>query len=336
MSADRSSPSGLDRPVHGSAAGIGYVALPPSAVDARPAGDTRLVVVWPGFEPPRTAAAMAAAVPLTGVPAWRFYLDLPAPEGRAPTGLGSGAFLETRGMECYGAAVEQAVERLPAALAELRRTFGIAEGPVALAGFSVGASAALLALARGVVPVSTAALVAPVVAPGRAARALEKRAGRERAWSDRARGLAERLDLGARAADIAARGAALLLIGGARDRVVPPTEITALRDLLRRLGDGTVESATFRMGHALAAEPGVEPRPPITEAVRVDGVLNDWFRERLAEVVPEGADGSPAAGARPTPAAPAAPREGERPEGGRHERQVPVAVRLEGTALPPG
>jgi hypothetical protein len=36
------------------------------------------------------------------------------------------------------------------------------------------------------------------------------------------------------------------------------------------------------MGHALAAEPGTEARPPITEAVRVDGVLTDWFRERLA------------------------------------------------------
>ncbi|OLT17030.1 hypothetical protein BJF79_18185 [Actinomadura sp. CNU-125] len=48
------------------------------------------------------------------------------------------------------------------------------------------------------------------------------------------------------------------------------------------------------MGHALAAEPGTEARPPITEAVRVDGVLSDWFRDRLAVT-----DDADAAGARP-------------------------------------
>lgn len=52
--------------------------------------------------------------------------------------------------------------------------------------------------------------------------------------------------------------------------------------MLRRHDTGPVESTTFRMGHALAAEPGTEARPPITEAVRVDGVLTDWFRNRLA------------------------------------------------------
>ncbi len=36
------------------------------------------------------------------------------------------------------------------------------------------------------------------------------------------------------------------------------------------------------MGHALAAEPGTEPRPPITEAVQVDTALTDWFRDHLA------------------------------------------------------
>ncbi|MQY05529.1 alpha/beta hydrolase family protein [Actinomadura macrotermitis] len=284
MSADRPAAPGLALPIRGLAAATAYVALPPTAVDARPAGPTRMIVIWPGFDPPRTAAALAAAVPLTGVPTWRVYLDLPVPDGPPPAGLGSGAFLESGGMEAYGTAVEQAVGRLPAVLADLRRDLGVPDGPVGLAGFSTGGAVALLALARGVVPVSTAALVAPVISPGRAARALEQRAGRERAWSERARELADRLDLGTRAPEIAGRDAALLLIGGAKDRVVPPAEITALRDLLRRCGAAAVEAATFRMGHALAAEPGTEPRPPLTEAVRVDGVLGDWFRERLADV----------------------------------------------------
>jgi predicted esterase len=275
-----------NRPVHGTAAGDAYVALPPTAVDAAASGPTRLIVAWPGFDPPRTASALAAAIPMTGVPVWRVYLDLP---GRSPGGLGSGAILETESIEAYCASVEMAVERLPDAIAEIRGDLAIPDGPVALAGFSAGGAAALLAVARGAVPVSTVALVAPVVAPSRAARAVEKRSGRDRAWTEHAVALADRLDLGAHAADIAGRGVPALLLGGAKDRVVPAREITALRDELRRHGGEAVESATFRMGHALAAEPGTEPRPPITEAVRVDGILTDWFRDHLAHPAATGA-----------------------------------------------
>ncbi|WP_207944577.1 hypothetical protein [Actinomadura rubrisoli] len=295
MSGDHPNQPDSTLPVHGSAAGVPYVALPPTAVDAVAAGPTRLILAWPGFEPPRTASALAAAIPMTGVPAWRVYLDLP---GRLPGGLGSGAILETEAIEAYGEAVERAVERLPEAVAEIRRALALPDGPVGLAGFSVGAAAALLAVARGTVPVSTAALVAPVIAPSRAALAVEKRAGRERTWTDRAHALADRLDLGSLAGEIAGRDVALLLIAGAKDRVVPPNEIAALVDLLRRRAttptDGcAVESVTFRMGHALAAEPGTEARPPITDAVRVDGALTDWFRERLAEARPRQAAETP-------------------------------------------
>src|SRR5437868_11905297 len=70
-------------PVYGTAAGVTYIALPPTAVDVVAAGPTHLIVVWPGFDPPRTASALAAAVPMTGVPAWRVFLGLPrqAPGG---------------------------------------------------------------------------------------------------------------------------------------------------------------------------------------------------------------------------------------------------------------
>ncbi|WUH99189.1 hypothetical protein OHR68_37715 [Spirillospora sp. NBC_00431] len=289
-------------PVHGVAAGDAYVALPPTAVDATASGPTRLIVAWPGFDPPRTASALAAAIPMTGVPVWRVYLDLP---GHSPGGLGSGAILETETIETYCAAVENAVERLPAALADIRRDLGLPDdpdGPVGLAGFSAGGAAALLAVARDAVPVSAVALVAPVVAPSRAARAVEKRSGRDRAWTEEAAALADRLDLGSLAGDLAGRDVATLLIGGAKDRVVPAREITSLRDLLRRHDAGPVESATFRMGHALAAEPGTEARPPITEAVRVDGVLTDWFRERLAEPPTSPPDDTAPADAQPADA----------------------------------
>ncbi len=273
-------------PVRGTAAGLAYVALPPTAVDARATGPTRLILCWPGFDAPRTAASMATALPMTGVPTWRVFLDLPHQDDPAavlPTGLDSQGFLTDAGLTAFGTSVEEAATRLPAVLDDLHRDLGVPAGPVALAGFSAGAAVVLLALAHQNVQVSTAALVAPVVSPTRLARAVEKRAGRERTWSPAADELAERLDLSAHAGRIAESDAALLLIGGARDRIVPPAEVTALRDLLARCGAPAVEAATFRMGHALAAAPGTEARAPITEAVRVDGVLTDWFRERLAE-----------------------------------------------------
>src|SRR5262249_4993202 len=156
----------------------------------------------------------------------------------------------------------------------------------------VGASAALLALIRDVVPVSAVALVTPVLSPLHTADSLERRTGRRRDWTAAAEAHAEQLDLVARAPEIASREAAVLLIAGARDRLVRASEINRLRDLLREHGARAVEAATFRMGHALASEPGTSAEPPTTEAVRVDGVLNDWFRERLAEVTED----SPAAG----------------------------------------
>ncbi|MEW2356572.1 hypothetical protein [Spirillospora sp. NPDC029432] len=286
MSGERPTPPDDGRPVPGTAAGTAYFALPPTAVDARPAGPTRLVVAWPGFDPPRGAGALAAAVPMTGVPTWRVYLELP---GTGP-GFDSAGLLETAGLEAYGTAVERAVEELPAVLAGVRRDLGIEDGPVALAGFSVGATVALLALARGEVPVSAVAAVAPIVSPALAAKPMERRSGRDRDWDEGATALAGQLDVAAHAARIAAAGAPLLFVGGATDRVTPAREITALCDLLRHEGAASVETATFRMEHALAAEPGTDPLPPSTEAVRVDAALTDWFRERFAEVVPEPAE----------------------------------------------
>jgi hypothetical protein len=70
-------------------AGVPYVALPPAGWRSgqEPAP---LVVAWHLNDPPRSAAAMAAALPLAGCPAWRVYLDLPMPGRRQlPTSGGS-------------------------------------------------------------------------------------------------------------------------------------------------------------------------------------------------------------------------------------------------------
>jgi dienelactone hydrolase len=272
----------LTKPLRGTAADVPYVALPPTAIDAAPAGPLRLIVAWHGFDPPCTEAAFAAAVPMTGVPAWRVFLGL-RPPGGGPPEVRDQVFLDL-----FGPAVEHAADRLPVVLAELRRELSIEEGPVGLVGFSVGGAAALLSLATGVTPVFGAALISPVVAPTRALAALERRSGRTYQWTARNRAIADRLDFGARAGEIARRDPALLLVGGTDDEIVTAADVTGLRDLLVARGLTDVEAVTLRMTHALAAEPGMDPEPPTAEAVGVDHALTDWFRDRLAAAPPSG------------------------------------------------
>lgn len=241
----------LARPRTGTAAGVPYVALPPTAADADPDGMPPLILAWPGRRPPRTETALAAAVPMTGIPGWRIYAGLPDGADGADD----------------AAVTELAASQAPALVAEVRADLGLADGPIGLAGFSLGATVALHVIARREVPVTAAALIAPLSVAGLAAPA------------------------------VAAGGAALLLAGGGNDDAVPPSELAALRDQLRTAGVGDVELAMFRMGHALAAEPGTQARPQIAEAISVDAAITDWFRGHLG-VRPRGlSDPAPARGA---------------------------------------
>ncbi len=254
-------------PRSGSLGGVPFVALPPTAVDA-PAQDG-LIVCWHAFEPPRTEAAMAAALPMTGMPVWRVYLGLRLP-GRT----------ENDYLELLGATVERAAAGLADAVAGLRELLGLPDGEVGLVGHGEGAMAALLAMAERRVPVSAAALIAPMARPARVVEARERRLG-PYPWTPQTRAVAERLDLAARVAEIAEADPRMLLVGGASDLLVPAEEVQELHGLLTGAGISRAEAVTFRMGHALAAEPGLEPKPPLAAAVSVDAALTDWFRRHL-------------------------------------------------------
>jgi predicted esterase len=230
----------LARPVTGTVAGVPYVALPPTAADADPDGAPPLILAWHGLRPPCTETAFAAAVPMTGLPGWRVYLRLPQGPADGPP--------EDSADESI---VEQAAGQAPALAAALRDVLGLEPGPVGLAGFSLGACAALRTLARRELAVTAAALIAPLPAGGFPVD------------------------------DIAAQDPALLLVGGGNDDAVQPSELAAMRDRLRAAGVSHAELAIFRMGHALAAQPGTEARPQIAEAISVDAAVTDWFRDHL-------------------------------------------------------
>jgi hypothetical protein len=124
----------------GIAADVPYVALPPAegrnGEEAAP-----LIVAWHLNDPPRSAAAMAAALPLAGVAAWRVYLDLPM-HGRRQLPGGLDEFMqlgyEDAVLKAFEPQVTEAVGEFPAVLAKLQVRLPLTDGPIGLVGASIG------------------------------------------------------------------------------------------------------------------------------------------------------------------------------------------------------
>lgn len=268
-------------PITGMAAGVPYVALPPAGDrDGAP-----LVVTWHMMDPPRTEAAMASALPLAGMPAWRVYLGLPLFGVRAPAGG-----LEEVMRLCHEdfvlglmePVVEQAAAEAPAAIAALSAELPVDHGVIGLVGGSAGSAVALLLLTEGTLPVGAAALVSPVSQLAPVAQYFDE----NYPWTEESRAVAQRFDFVARAAEIAGRDPqpAVLLVTGARDAA-------AFRGPAADLGDALVDLYTDPervsavsvpdMAHALADEPGSEPAPQTADARRVDAAVTDWLRRHL-------------------------------------------------------
>jgi hypothetical protein len=195
---------------------VPYLALPPEgAREGAP-----LVVAWHLHDPPRSETAMAAALPLSGLPAWRVYLRLPLSGSRLPAG-GLEAFLqlgyEDAVLKVFEPTCRQAVAEFPAALAALRQALPVGEGPLGLVGPSVGALVALGVLAETDLPVAAVALVSPAIQLAGVVAANERRFGVSYRWTAQSRAAAARLDFVARAEELARRDAAVLLVVGALD-----------------------------------------------------------------------------------------------------------------------
>jgi dienelactone hydrolase len=273
----------------GTAAGVPYVALPPAGQTDR---GTRapLIVAWHLNDPPRSAAAMAAALPLTDVAAWRVYLDLPMHgERQLPGGLEEFMHLgyEDAVLNAFEPQVTQAVDEFPAVLGELRGRLPVDDGPIGLVGASVGALPAQLAIAAGDAPVGAAVLISPVIQLAEVVAANERRFDVTYPWSDESRAVAARFDLVARASELAAQDPqpALLLITGAEDDPGFARQAERLQsELHERYADPTrVQHLTIAgMKHAFAEEPGIKPAPQTDDARGIEAAAAEWFRRYLA------------------------------------------------------
>ncbi|MPY89487.1 MAG: prolyl oligopeptidase family serine peptidase [Luteitalea sp.] len=268
--------------LRGEAAGVPYVALPPDKI----VKDAPLVVIWHLASPPRSETAMAAALPLRGLGAWRVYLGLPMLGSRLPEG-GLEEFFrlfrEDMMLNVFEPATRQALDELPAALAALRKRLRVGDGPLGLVGGSMGAWVAQNALANTDLAVSAVALVSPAIRATSVVARYERLWDFRYPWNARSRAAADRLDFVARAAEIAERDVATLLVVGALDDeegFVEPAE--ELRQLLARRSPARTSLVRIPgMGHPLAKEPGLEPAPQTAHASQVDALVVDWLRRHL-------------------------------------------------------
>lgn len=277
------------RPVTGVAAGVPYLAIPPAMVEQ----DTPIVVAWHMMEPPRTEAAFAAALPLSGLDAWRIYLGLPMFGDRAPAG-GPEEFMrlayEDAVRNLYGPIVTQAAEEFPAALEALSEQLGLGRAHIGLVGGSAGSAVALQVLAEtgpsAGISVDAAVLISPMVQLRPVVELSGRVYGMSYPWGPESLQIADRLDFVARSNEIAGSGQpAIRLVVGADDDV---EAILRPADRFRAALAKSYEQP-FRvdlvtvggMAHALAEEPGIEPAPPAPYAAVVDGHATDWLREQL-------------------------------------------------------
>jgi dienelactone hydrolase len=279
--------SDQDAVIEGMAAGVPYVALPPAGrSESEPAP---LIVAWHLNDPPRSAAAMAAALPLAATGAWRVYLDLPM-HGRRQLPGGLEEFMQLgykdAVLQAFDPQVTQAVEEFPGALAELRAQLPVTAGPIGVVGASIGALPAQLVMAGHAAQVTAAALISPVIQLAEVVAANERRFGVSYPWSDTSRAVASRFDLVSRAGELATADPqpAILLITGSGDDPAFPRQAQRLHaELRQRYTDPERVSLTSipGMGHAFAAEPGIEPAPQTADAKLVDAAVTDWFHRYL-------------------------------------------------------
>jgi pimeloyl-ACP methyl ester carboxylesterase len=268
--------------VIGVAGGVPYVALPPAGEpDGAP-----LVVVWHLADPPRSETAMAAALPLTGLPAWRVYLGLPLHGSRLPEG-GLDAYFQLgyqdAVLKVFDPVCRQAVEEFPAALSALRKELPFGDGPMGLVGGSIGALVALRVLTETDLPVRAVALVSPAIRLASVVGANERRFSVTYPWTEASRKAAQRLDFIARAQEVARRDAAVLLVVGALDDEAgfrAPAE-RLRQELSEHAPERTELTSIPAMGHLLAEEPGLAPAPQTPHAQRVDTVMTGWFQRHL-------------------------------------------------------
>jgi len=263
----------------GIAAGVPFTALPPAGATD---GPSPLIVTWHMLDAPRTDSAFAAALPMTGVPAWRVHLGMPMCGARMVDGRVDAAveLIRKDPLMAYAAPFTlQAADEFPAALAALRDQLPVDDEPIGILGGSLGGAVALEVWARQRTAIKAVALVNPAVRARSTVGVIEAAFGQPYRWTADSRKTAADLDFVARVEDFTTQPP-LLLVSGERDHPAFQTDAADLVHALRAqyAHPEDVELITVPgLAHPLADEPGLEPAPQLPAAMAVDEILTQWF-----------------------------------------------------------
>ena len=200
------------------------------------------IVLWHGFGPPASEAALMDALPLDDVPAVKVYLGLPLFGKRAEPG-GVEALKRRQetdvALQVFEPVVAGAAKELPSVLRALQADGCAKSGErIGLFGFSAGGAAVLYALAERDVPIGTAVVLNASIGLSASVAAYERATGKGYVWSDAARDLAKRTDAVGRADAIATSHPALLIVQGTSDAMLTPQLAKSLHSALAPLYEG--------------------------------------------------------------------------------------------------
>ena len=193
-------------------------------------------MAWHLADPPRTETALAAALPLAGLDAWRIYLGLPMHSSRS---IDRAEYLrlayEDAVVNHFGPITAQARRRVPGRIRRTGRPVRVRRGPLALLGGSLGSAVAqLVAMDRD--DVAAEVLVSPVTRLRAAVAATSAASTSPTPGTRAADEIADELDFVARADETASTAPAVRLIVGERDDAPSTTRPSSCR---RRWPSGT-------------------------------------------------------------------------------------------------
>ena len=256
-------------------AGVPAIVRVPATVAKAP------IVLWHGFGPPASEAALMDALPLDDVPAIKVYLGLPLFGKRAEPG-GVEALKRRQeadvALRVFDPVVAGAAKELPSVIGALRKDGCAKAGErIGLFGFSAGGAAVLYALAERDVAIGSAVVLNASTGLSASVAAYEHATGKTYAWSDASRNLARRTDAVARARDIAAGHPALLIVQGTSDTMLTPELATSLQAALAPLytgGDADREQLMLLDGLS----------HNVTDAAEIDDLrrrIGGWFNRYL-------------------------------------------------------
>jgi len=223
------------------------------------------IVLWHGFGPPASEAAMMAALPLDEVPAVKVYLGLPMFGARAlPGGMKELAQRQGQdlGLQVFKPVVVGAGDELPHVAHALEEQGCLRpQEAIGLVGFSAGGAAALYAMSRHASTVNAAVFINPSTGLTASVQAFEQATGRTYAWSPASRELAKQTDAVDHVDQIAGGTPppALLFLQGADDSVIDSHALDELDERLKPLYRDHAQRLQFSrlsgVSHQWASDP---------------------------------------------------------------------------------